>query len=291
MAGEWIKLEATTLDKPEVLRIARILKIDRDAALGKVVRLWSWFDANSVDGVVDGVVDADVDRMCFCPGFASACVAVGWLVVDEASERITLPNFERHNGETAKQRALKNRRQANWRAGVDGSVDKTSSTKASTRQSTKASTREEKRRDKEQEPPIPPEGGQVGKDVPAKRSRKPTEAMTYEAFVAACKTDGEKLIPADHAVFAFAQDTGIPVEFIKLAWREFSRQYRGSRKTQAGKRGWRQKFENCVRRNWYRLWWESPEGIALTTTGQLLKREMDSEQARREDAQPEDQAA
>lgn len=149
MAGEWIKLEATTLDKPEVLRIARTLKIDRDAALGKLVRLWSWFDANSVDGVVDGVVDDDVDRMCFCPGFAAACVSVGWLVIDESAERIALPNFDRHNGETAKQRALKNRRQANWRAGKDGCVDDGASTETSTRPSTKASTREEKRREEE----------------------------------------------------------------------------------------------------------------------------------------------
>lgn len=148
MAGEWIKLEATTLDKPEVLRIARMLKIDRDAALGKLVRLWSWFDANSVDGVVDGVVDADVDRMCFCPGFAAACVAVCWLVVDEQAERITLPNFDRHNGETAKQRALKNRRQANWRAGkvvlVDGRVDALVDTPPSTAASTREENKEQR---------------------------------------------------------------------------------------------------------------------------------------------------
>lgn len=143
MAGEWIKIEAATADKPEVLRMARLLKIDQDAVFGKLVRLWSWFDSNSVDGVVDGAVDADVDRLCHCSGFAAACISVGWLEFDPATERLTLPNFERHNGETAKKRALKNRRQAKWRASVDGSVDDSVDGAAST----SASTREEKRRE------------------------------------------------------------------------------------------------------------------------------------------------
>lgn len=143
MAGEWIKVEASTADKPEVSRIARLLKIPHDAVFGKLVRLWAWIDTNSVDGVVDGVVDADIDRLCHCDGFAAAVAAVGWLVIDADAERMTLPNFDRHNGETAKQRAMKNRRQAKWRAGVDEVVDVAASTKAS--------TREEKRREEDKE--------------------------------------------------------------------------------------------------------------------------------------------
>ena len=148
MAGEWIKVEAATADKPEVLRIARILDIDRDCVFGKLLRLWAWIDTNSVDGVVDGVVDADIDRICYCPGFTAACVSVGWLVYDHAAERVALPNFDRHNGETAKQRAMKNRRQAKWRENVGVPVDDAASTKAS--------TREEKRREEQKEDSQPP---------------------------------------------------------------------------------------------------------------------------------------
>jgi hypothetical protein len=142
MAGEWLKVDRSTPDKPEVIRMARLLKKDRDLVFGKLLRLWCWFDSNSVDGVVDGVVDADVDDLCACEGFAQACIAVGWMEFDSSKERISLPNFNRHNGETAKQRMLKNRRQARWRANVD---DKTS-----THESTKASTREEKRREEKE---------------------------------------------------------------------------------------------------------------------------------------------
>ena len=145
MAGEWIKVEASTAEKPEVLRIARILKIDRDSVFGKLIRLWSWIDTNSVDGAVDGVVDDDIDQLCHCPGFAAACVAVGWLTCDSATERVVLPNFDRHNGETAKHRSLKSRRQAKWRAGAGDHVDGDASTSATTREEKR---REEKNKSK-----------------------------------------------------------------------------------------------------------------------------------------------
>lgn len=148
---EWIKLESTTPDKPEVLKVARILGIDRDAVLGKLIRLWRWFDANSIDGIVDAVVDADVDAVVSHAGFCAALKVVGWYASDEKNERVTLPNFSHHNGETAKKRAEKARRQAKWRAGrVGAPVD--------ARAPTTASTREEKRREEKskKKTPLPP---------------------------------------------------------------------------------------------------------------------------------------
>lgn len=139
MSGEWIKLELSTLDKPEILRMARILSIDKDAVLGKVSRIWAWFDKNSVDGNVDGVVSTDVDQIAFQIGFAKAMREVHWLDYDDDEQWVSLPNFDRHNGETAKKRALKNNRQAKWRHKKDGIVD--------TELSTNSSTREEKRRE------------------------------------------------------------------------------------------------------------------------------------------------
>lgn len=143
MAGEWIKVDTNLPDKPEVLRIARRLDISKDSVVGKLIRVWGWFDTNSVDGVVDGVVDADIDAIAYQDGFAAALVSVGWLQVDNSAEKVTCPNFERHNGESAKKRALKTERQARWRKGKDAQVVDAASTQASTT----ASTREEKRRD------------------------------------------------------------------------------------------------------------------------------------------------
>ena len=146
MAGEWIKVEVCLSEKPEVLRLSRSLGIDSDAVVGKLLRLWAWFGRNSVDGVVDGVVDADVDRVCCAKGFAASLVSVGWLCIDSGLERVSIPRFERHNGESAKKRALKSERQSKWRSSVDARVSTQESTEASTQASTGASTREEKRR-------------------------------------------------------------------------------------------------------------------------------------------------
>ncbi len=144
----WIKVEAATPTKPEILRLARIMGVTADDAFGKAMRFWLWLDGITVDGRVDGLASQDVDAVVGACGICNALVAVGWLQVDESNERLTVPNFDRHNGESAKARALRTRRQAKWRrAAVDGHVDGAASTSAST----SASTREEKRREESKE--------------------------------------------------------------------------------------------------------------------------------------------
>lgn len=145
----WIKVEATTPHKPEIVRIARAVGITRDDAFGKMMRFWIWLDGVSVDGRVDGLVDGDVDDLLSCDGIGAAIASVGWIEFDNDNCRILIPNFERHNGETAKGRALKAIRQQKWRQNRDVDVDAITSTPAST----PASTREEKRRIKK--PPTP----------------------------------------------------------------------------------------------------------------------------------------
>lgn len=136
MAGEWIKVETCLPGKAEVIRLSRLLSVKRDEALGILVRFWVWADSNTVDGVVDGVASTDVDAVLSCPGLCRALETVGWLQIDSNGERITIPKFTRHNGESAKKRALTNERQARWRnANVDARVDAA------------PSTREEKRRE------------------------------------------------------------------------------------------------------------------------------------------------
>ncbi|MFC4727129.1 hypothetical protein [Coralloluteibacterium thermophilus] len=273
MAGDWIKFDVTTPDKPEVVAIAADLGIDQDAVVGKLLRIWIWADQNSVAGNGLSVTSAFLDRLAFCPGFAGAMRKIGWLAGDDGA--LSFPNFERHNGKTAKNRAVSNRRVAEHRSARNGDV-----TPDVTPGALQKSLPEKRREEKEEKPPIPPASGGEADGVKPSRAKGRSEAMTYGQFVDACKADGEKLIPSDHAVFGFAATAGIPVEYLELAWREFARQYRGSKKTQAGKRGWRQKFENCVRRNWYRLWWFPAEGSCdLTTAGVALKREKEAHAA------------
>lgn len=185
MAGEWIKVECSTPDKPEVFRAARKLGIDRDQVFGLLLRLWAWFDQNSVDGHVDGVTSTDVDGLVGFDGFCNAIRAVGWLEFDDDKETITLPNFDRHNGETAKKRALKNKRQARWRQNSSENVDE--------KTSTGASTREEKRREESKKPPVsPPSRKKRASQIPANFEPDGTCRKKAESLGMSLETELEK---------------------------------------------------------------------------------------------------
>lgn len=133
MATDWIKVTHSTPSKPEVLKLSRLLGVTQDDAFGKLIRFWVWVDANSVDGSVDGVTSTDVDAIVSAPGLMNALSIVGWVEFDDEAEKITIPNFSIHNGESAKKRALKSKRQTKWRQNKDANVDAGTSTNTSTR--------------------------------------------------------------------------------------------------------------------------------------------------------------
>jgi hypothetical protein len=114
MAGDWIKFEICTHDKSEVWAIAAMLKIDADAVVGKLLRVWAWFDQHTPEGnattVTSSVTKTLLDRLVGVSGFCEAMVEVGWMIDDGTS--ISLPKFARHNGKTAKSRVLTAKRVA-----------------------------------------------------------------------------------------------------------------------------------------------------------------------------------
>ncbi|WP_010486874.1 DnaT-like ssDNA-binding domain-containing protein [Pseudomonas sp. S9] len=114
MAGDWIKFELTTLDKPEVYQIAELADIDPDAVVGKLMRVWSWFDQQTENSNAPSVTKKLLDRSVGVTGFCEYMKSVGWM--SEADGVISLPHFERHNGKTAKNRLLTAKRAANHRA-------------------------------------------------------------------------------------------------------------------------------------------------------------------------------
>lgn len=157
MASSWIKVEVITPDKPEIFQIAEILNIDPDAVLGKLVRIWAWADQQTVDGNAGSVTKGVLDRIAFITGFADALIAVGWLAYD--GNKLILPNFERHNGESSKKRALTNRRVAAHRKNETQKV-----TLAALQKSLPEEEEEEEVKDKI--PPNPPRGREQKKSYP-----------------------------------------------------------------------------------------------------------------------------
>lgn len=114
MAGDWISVEHTTPDKPEVYKIAETLGIDPDAVVGKLVRIWVWADQQTLDGNAPSVTKLLLDRVTHCAGFGEAMEKAGWLRSVDGT--LVFPNFDRHNLETAKQRALTRKRVTKHRA-------------------------------------------------------------------------------------------------------------------------------------------------------------------------------
>lgn len=104
----------------------------------------------------------------------------------------------------------------------------------------------------------------------AKGSKPKSAKLGLADFLAECDTAGEKPIPADDPIFAYAAKVGLPVEFVALAWIEFKEKY--AEKTQTGVAGWRQAFRNAVKGNWYRLWYDDKGIWALTTAGVQAQR-------------------
>ncbi|HDU6142417.1 TPA: DNA replication domain protein [Klebsiella pneumoniae subsp. pneumoniae] len=159
MASSWIKVEVITPDKPEIFQIAEILNIDPDAVLGKLVRIWAWADQQTVDGNAGSVTKGVLDRIAFITGFADALIAVGWLAYD--GNKLILPNFERHNGESSKKRALTNRRVAAHRKNETQKVTLTALQKALPEEE-----EEEEEEVKDKIPPNPPRGREQKKSYP-----------------------------------------------------------------------------------------------------------------------------
>lgn len=168
MAGDWLKIEKVTPDKPEVHELARLLEISPDEVFGKLFRVWSWFDDHTTDGNAKcngvGVTLSLVDRCANANGFASALISVGWL--REKNGAVFIPNFDRHNGESAKNRALSAKRVAKHRkrkSNADVTVG--------------ALAREEKRREEDNTPCSPP---MVEPRKP--RRKKPTHQLPEGEF-------------------------------------------------------------------------------------------------------------
>lgn len=104
MAGDWMKIELELPDKPEVHSMATTLNLDPDCIVGKLVRVWQWFDKHTVDGNAFGVTYSLLDRITRVTGFGEAMMFVGWM--EQNDKTLTMPKFDRHTSASAKQRAL-----------------------------------------------------------------------------------------------------------------------------------------------------------------------------------------
>jgi hypothetical protein len=108
VAGDWIKMRCNLDTDPAVFQIAAALEMDELAVVGRLWRVWAWADQHCADCNAVSVTRNVLDRITSTPGFADAMQKVGWL--EGLDGALSFPHFDRHNGQTAKKRALtKNR--------------------------------------------------------------------------------------------------------------------------------------------------------------------------------------
>lgn len=111
MAGNWIKVEKVTPDKPEVALLARRLKVSHGDAFLNWFRVYSWADGVTADGRVRFLSASEADTLSGAiPGTCEALASkdIGWLESDESG--IIFANWDRHNGRSSKTRALDSER-------------------------------------------------------------------------------------------------------------------------------------------------------------------------------------
>ena len=113
MAGDWIKMRTDLRDDPAVISIAAATGLDEDTVVGKLHRLWSWANRQTIDGNAVGVNENWIDRYLCVTGIAKELEKVGWLSAFDGG--VEIPKFDRHNGESAKRRALTARRVAKFK--------------------------------------------------------------------------------------------------------------------------------------------------------------------------------
>jgi hypothetical protein len=115
MAGEWIKVENHLHEKVEVAAIADHTGLDLDAVVGKLVKVWAWASRNCHgDGVTSVTALRVIREITRVENFDEALSNCGWIRIK--GDKIEFTNFDRHNSQTAKERALASARMAKKRS-------------------------------------------------------------------------------------------------------------------------------------------------------------------------------
>jgi hypothetical protein len=100
-------------DHPKVVRMAGMLKSDCLRVVGALHAVWSIFDEHSPDGLLEFYTLRVMDEKIGWRGFSAAMQAVGWL--EESESGLHAPDYEDHNGTSAKRRALDAKRKKEGR--------------------------------------------------------------------------------------------------------------------------------------------------------------------------------
>lgn len=150
MSG-WIKMGVGLRRHPKVVRMASALKADKLRVVGALHAVWCVFDEHSDDGHLECYTLDAMDSEIGWKGFSAAMQSVGWLI--ETPDGVDAPDYEEHNGASAKRRVMEASRKGKARkasashAYIRPPPDGTESGQTSAPHADKVRNREEKRRE------------------------------------------------------------------------------------------------------------------------------------------------
>ena len=104
-----------------------------------------------------------------------------------------------------------------------------------------------------------------------KRSKKPE--LTFPQWAEAQRAEGKKLIDDTDPIFDHTEKTGVPFEFLMVAWFAFKDQYTNDNLKK--QKDWRQYFRNAIKGDWLKIWAFNQAGECyLTTKGKQYQNAM-----------------
>lgn len=246
MSG-WIKMSVSLRTHPKVVRMASALKTDRLRVIGGLHAVWCVFDAHTEDGMLEGYTLDAIDTDLGWRGFGAAMQAIGWLI--ESDSGLHAPEYETHNGATAKRRAMETSRKGNARkkSAIDPHDDQPQIGQLSACDADKLRNREEKRR--EEEKTRLSDGLQL-----AASAQAPTPPPPFLGDANSSELNGRHVV-ALAASWELPEAWGVDAE--ALGWKpaevlkesERFRQYWTAGKGSATRRsvkGWRQSWSNWL---------------------------------------------
>lgn len=270
MAGEWIKVRTNLWDDPRIGQLCELTDQSEAAVIGGLYWLWATADEHSSDGLLHGMTTRTIDRKTGVQGLGKALVTIGWLTESDAG--VTVSRFDEHNGASAKQRAQTAKRVSTHKANAKVTEPALPEQQETV---TTALPREDKNKEEPPKPPATPAGGSV------RALRPKAESTTLKTFLDACKAAGERPIREYSPLWLYAEEAGLPQDYVALAWVEFCRRFgKGGVKEASKQKSWQQTFRNYVERNYLKLWAIDREGAYfLTADGKQAQKVHDSKEA------------
>lgn len=286
------RVNVSIVTHPKTKKLKRKLG---DSGPWGLICLFLWAAANRSDGKLTGMTAEDVELAVDWAGddgaFVATLVAVGFLDGEDGSYAIH--DWAEHNPWSAGAGARSEK--AKWLAlckhhGRDKAAELMPAYAArllSPASSTPAADDSMQDPENSSAPspypyPLPspypstqPDSSADASESPPTGTRGKKPKTTFRVWLDSVRTSGERVISDYSPVWLYAENAGIPREWVELAWNRFRHRFLSDEKPSAKRYAdWRRTFLNYVENNWLQLWhWsERDNSYCLSTTGvQALK--------------------